>query len=115
MLLADCWLHSLAQPVNTAVSTVAQVGQLQEKWQAHAKTARLGQARCRQLRQQLLHEEPAAVEAELCEVVAEQQGSAQEDKRTEPAAGTEAHQQQLPTPDPDRSTNARAVKPGNLF
>ena len=32
VLLADCWLHSLAQPVNTAVSTAAQVEQLREKW-----------------------------------------------------------------------------------
>ena len=94
MQLADCWLHSLALPVNTAVSTATQVGQLQEKWQAHAKTARLGCARCRQLRQQLVHEEPVAVEVVLCEVAAEQQRSAQEDERTEPAAGTEAHGQQ---------------------
>ena len=65
--LADCWLHALVQPVNTAVSTATQVGQLQEKWQAHAKSGRLGRARCRQLRQRLVHEEPAAVEAELCE------------------------------------------------
>ena len=70
------------------MSTATQVERLQEKWQAHAKTARLGRARCRQLRQQLVHEEPAAVEAELCEVAAEQQQSAQEDKHTEPAAGT---------------------------
>jgi len=105
--LADMWLHSLAQPVNTAVGTATQLGQLQEKWQAHAKTARQGRARCRQLRQQLLHDEPAAVEAKLCEVAAEQQRSAQEDKRTEPAAGTEVHgQQRLPTPDPVRSTDA---------
>ena len=73
---------------------------------AHTKTACLGCACCRQLRQQLVHEEPAAVEAELCKVAAEQQQSVQEGRRTEPAAGTEAHQQQLPTPDPDRSTDA---------
>ena len=45
--LADTWLHSLVQPVNTAVGTSTQLGQLQEKWQAHAKTARLGRTRCR--------------------------------------------------------------------
>ena len=28
MQLADCWLHVLAQPVNTAVSTAMQIGQL---------------------------------------------------------------------------------------
>ena len=105
--LADTWLHSLAQPVNTAVGTATQLGQLQEKWQAHAKAARLNRARCRQLRQQLVHEEPAAVKAELCEEAAEQQRSAQKDKRTEPAAGTQVcGQQRLPTPDPVRSTNA---------
>ena len=105
--LADCWLHALVQPVNTTVSTATQIGQLQEKWQAHAETARLCRARCRQLRQRLVHEEPAAVEAELCEVAAEQQRSAQVGKHTEPAAGTEVHgQQRLPTPDPDRSTDA---------
>ena len=95
-------------PPRGAVGTATRLGQLQEKWQAHAKTARLGRARCTLLRQQLmLNEEPAAVEAELCEVAAEQQRSAQEDKRTEPAAGTEVHgQQRLPTPDPDRSTDA---------
>ena len=103
--LADNGLHSLAQPVDAAVGA-AQVASLKVKWQAHAKTARQSRARCRQLRQQLLHDEPAAVEAKLCEVAAEQQRSAQEDKRTEPAAGTEAHQQRLPTPDPDRSTDA---------
>ena len=93
--------------LNTAVSTAAQIRQLQEKWQAHAKAARLNRARCRQLRQQLVHDEPAAVEAELSEEAAEQQRSAQEDKRTEPAAGTEVHgQQRLPTPDPVRSTDA---------
>ena len=55
----------------------------------------------------MLNEEPAAVEAELYEEAAEQQQSAQEDKRTEPAAGAEVHgQQRLPTPDPDRSTDA---------
>ena len=64
--LADCWLHVLVLPVNTVVSTTMQVGQLQEKWQAHAKTACLGHAHCRQLRQWLVHEKPAAVEAALC-------------------------------------------------
>ena len=54
----------------------------------------------------MLNKEPVAVEAELCEVAAEQQQSVQEDKCTEPAAGTEAHQQQLLTPDPDQSTDA---------
>ena len=64
MLLADTWLHSLAQPVNTEMGTATQVGQLQEKWQAHAKTARLGRDRCTVLRHVLmLNEEPAAVEA----------------------------------------------------
>ena len=107
MLLADTWLHSLVQPVNTTVNTAEQVGRLQEKWQAHAKAARLNRARCRQLRQQLVHEEPAAVKAELCEEAAEQQRSAQKDKRTEPAAGTQVRgQQRLPTPDPVRSTDA---------
>ena len=33
--LADSWLHSLALPVNTAVSA-ARAASLQEKWQAHA-------------------------------------------------------------------------------
>ena len=68
--LADHKLHALALPVNT---TVCSTMQLQEEWQAHAKTACLGHTRCRQLRQQLLHDEPAAVEAKLCEVAAEQQ------------------------------------------
>jgi hypothetical protein len=68
VLLADTWLHSLAQPVNTAVNTAEQVGQLQEKWQTHAKAARLNRARCRQLRQQLVHEKPAAVEEALTPV-----------------------------------------------
>ena len=94
--LADCWLHALVQPVNTAVSTTTQIGQLQEKYQAHAKAARLGCTHCRQLRQQLVHKEPTAVEAELCEVAAEQQRSAHVGKCTEPAAGTtiKAHGQQ---------------------
>ena len=67
VLLADCWLHSLAQPVNTVVSTAAQIGRLQEKWQAHAQHARLGHNCCTLLRQQLVLNEPVAVEAELCE------------------------------------------------
>ena len=105
--LTDSWLHLLAWPVNAAISTM-QVASLKEKWQAHARTACLGRDRCTVLRHQLmLNEEPAAVEAELCEEAAEQQRSAQEDKRTEPAAGTEVHgQQRLPTPDPVRSTDA---------
>ena len=103
--LADNWLHSLARPVDAAVSA-AQVASLKEKWQAHAKTARLGRDRCIVLRHVLmLNEEPAAVEAELCEEAAEQQRSAQVGKRTEPAAGAEAHGR-WPTPDPDRSTDA---------
>ena len=64
--LADSWLCSLVLPVNTAVNA-ARVASLQEKWQAHAKTARLGCARCTLLRQRPVHEEPAAVKAELCE------------------------------------------------
>ena len=100
--LADSWLHALAHPENATMSDTAQ---LQEKWQTHAKSARLGRARCKQLRQQLVHEEPAAVEAELCEEAAEQQRSAQVSKRTEPAAGAEAHGR-WPTPDPNRSTDA---------
>ena len=64
--LADRWLHLLVLPVNAAVNA-AQVASLQEKRQAHAKTAGLGRARCMLLRQQLVHEEPAAVEAGLCE------------------------------------------------
>jgi hypothetical protein len=49
----------------------------------------------------------AARRAPCCEEAAEQQRSAQEDRRTEPAAGTEVHgQQRLPTPDPNRSTDA---------
>ena len=105
--LANTWLHLLVQPVNTTVGTAMQLSQLQEKWQAHAKTARQSCAHCRQLRQQLLHEEPVAVEVKLCEEAAEQQQSAQEDKCTEPAAGTEVHgQQRLLTPDPVRSTDA---------
>ena len=63
MQLADSWLHLLALPVNTAVNAT-QAASLQEKWQAHAKTARLGCARCTLLRQQLmLNEEPAAVDS----------------------------------------------------
>jgi hypothetical protein len=94
--LADSWLRVLA-PENTAA---------QEKWQAHAKSARLGHDRCTVLRhQRMLDEEPAAVEAELCEEAAEQQRSAQVGKRTEPAAGAEAHGR-WPTPDPNRSTDA---------
>jgi hypothetical protein len=101
--LADSWLHELALPSNATVRTTTQ---LQEKWQAHANTARLGRDRCTLLRQQLmLNEEPAAVETELCEVAAEQQRSAQVGKRTEPAAGAEAHGR-WPTPDPNRSTDA---------
>jgi hypothetical protein len=100
--LADSWLHELALPSD---ATVRATTQLQEKWQAHANTARLGHNRCTLLRQQLmLNEEPAAVETELCEVAAEQQRSAQVGKRTEPAAGAEA-QGRWPTPDPDRSTD----------
>ena len=57
------------------------------------------------LRQRLVHKKPAAVEAELCEEAAEQQRSAQVGKRTEPAAGAEAHGR-WPTPDPNRSTDA---------
>jgi hypothetical protein len=103
--LADSWLHSLARPVNAAVSA-AQVASLKEKWQAHARTACLGRDRCTVLRHRLmLNEEPAAVEAELCEEAAEQQRSAQVGKRTEPAAGAEAHGR-WPTPDPTRSTDA---------
>jgi hypothetical protein len=100
--LADSWLHALAHPEN---ATMSDTTQLQEKWQTHVKSARLGRARCKQLRQQLVHEEPAAVEAELCEEAAEQQRSAQVSKRTEPAAGAEAHGR-WPTPDPNRSTDA---------
>ena len=72
VLLADSWLHAL-RPVNTTVNTTEQVRQLQEKWQAHAKAACLNCAHCRQLRQQLVHKEPAAVEAELFGMAAEQQ------------------------------------------
>ena len=66
--LADSWLHSLALPVNTAVNA-ARIASLrmQEKWQAHAKTTHLGRTHRTLLRQQLVHEEPATVEAELCE------------------------------------------------
>jgi hypothetical protein len=50
----------------------------------------------------------AARWAPCCEEAAEQQRSAQKDKRTEPAAGTTVHgQQRLPTPDPDRPPVAR--------
>ena len=56
------------------------------------------------LRLWLVHKDPAAVEAELCKVAAEQQQSAQVGKHTEPAAGAEAHGR-WPTPDPDRSTD----------
>ena len=63
--LADSWLYLLARPVNAAFSA-AQVATLKEKWQAHAKTACLGHAHCMQLRQWLVHEEPAAVEAAPC-------------------------------------------------
>ena len=41
--LADSWLHALVLPVSTTVHNAAQ---LQEKWQAHAKTACLGRACC---------------------------------------------------------------------
>ena len=103
--LADSWLHSLVQPVNRdATVSVAQVA-LKEKWQAHAKTACLGCNHCTMLRHMLmLNEEPAAVEAELCEEAAEQQQSAQVGMHTELAAGAEAHSRWL-TPDPDQSTN----------
>ena len=57
------------------------------------------------LRPRLGHKKPADVEAELCEEAAGQQRSAQVGKRTEPAAGAEAHGR-WPTPDPDRSTDA---------
>ena len=59
----------------------------------------------RLLRLQLVHKEPAAVEAELCEMAAEQQRNVQVGKCTEPAAGAEAHGR-WPTPDPNRSTDA---------
>ena len=85
--LADRRLHALAPPVN---ATVRNTMQLQEKWQAHAKTACLGHTCCTLLRQQLVHTETVAVEAELCEVAAEQQRSVQVGKCTEPAAGAEA-------------------------
>ena len=69
--LADSWLHALAHPGNT---TVCNTTQLQEEWQAHAKTAHLGHDCCIMLRHVLmLNEEPAAVEAELCREAAEQQ------------------------------------------
>ena len=80
-----------------------QVTSLKEKQQAHAKTACLGHTHCTLLRQQLmLNEEPAVVEAELCEVAAEQQQSVQVGKHTEPAAGAEAHGRWL-TPDRSQS------------
>ena len=68
--LADCRLRALALPEN---ATVRNAAQLQEEWQAHAKTARLGHDRCTVPRHMLmLNEEPAAVEAELCEEATEQ-------------------------------------------
>ena len=71
--LANTWLHLLVQPVNTTMGTATQLRQLQEKWQAHAKTACQGCTCCRQLRQWLVHKEPVAAEAELCKQAAEQQ------------------------------------------
>ena len=59
--------EAMVQPVNTTVSTTAQIGQLQEKWQAHAQHAHLGCNHCTLPRQQLVLSKPVAVEAELCE------------------------------------------------
>ena len=52
------------------------------------------------------HGSEAARRAQCCEVTAEQQRSAQAGERAEPAAGTDDGQQKLPTPDPDRLTDA---------
>ena len=106
-LLSD--LRRAGHAVHVRYLTLAVADQEHRAAEARADAKRLQGLWLRQIaeaaaRYQEAIRSSAARRAPCCE---EQQRSAQEDKRTEPAAGTEVHgQQRLPTPDPNRSTDA---------